>query len=162
MNIDLKNSLLRFTVPPSLFYSLLYLRDVELLPLSTGEEILTQTTVLLIIFVACGFSIAAVGLFFSWLVEQATQPPWLGRETIYWEDIGKTREYTQRKIETVWSFYSMNMNSVLAVFAAIIYIHHKTGEHPGGLVLILLSTFVWSTVLNYQKVFRIAKEITSS
>ena len=77
----------------------------------------------------------------------------------YWRNIAEEKDYTQKKIEKTWNFYTMNINSVVAIFGALgcIFFHNK--QQMELVLLGFLAIFLLLVVYNYKKNTRISEKL---
>src|SRR3989344_6488942 len=170
MNIDFKMELLRFLVPPSLFWSILILssninQSISINQFFTCNNILLQSTwwIFSFIFISTGLIISAIGAFIIYWVDEWQKPVWqtAKKEITHWEKISAKGEsgYFSKKIEAKWHFYYLNLNSVLALLGALVVIIY---EHWGNCELIIFNVISVGIIMmlifgslakiNYQRV----------
>jgi len=155
MNIDLKDSLLRFFVPASIFFSISYWFSDNF---QTSVESI-NIFILTVHFVAFGFFIGALGTVLQIGIEWMFSSPWRKDPLQYWEIVG-SNSYIQNKIEKTWSFYTLNLYSLVAAILTLIYCASISISTTEKLVIILVSClFLYLTIFNFRKITNIAKEL---
>ena len=156
MNIELKDSLFRFIVPPCLFWASFFsFTNIQV----TSADVITDAFVVIVIFIASGFLIAALGTISCKVIDSFFKPAWKKKELEYWKKIALQGEYVQKKIERTWSFYSMNVNSLSALICSLLIIHFYFGFGAYIWLLLPISIFVILVTINYRKNASIAKSL---
>ncbi len=154
MNINLEYPLFRFIVPPSIFYGILLFSNVNIHFSYNPDS--------LIIFVALGFIISAIGTLIARLIDFINRPAWYNptNEIEYWTRVGDRKEYLRNKIENVWGFYSMNINvcvSILSATTIILFLHSGVQWYFVLGLFILLMLFSSLAALSYKKIFNVGE-----
>ena len=155
MNIDFKPELLRFLVPPSLFWSTLILSD-GIKQIFYHYDILFQYPwIFSFIFISTGFIIGAIGACITHCVDKCKKPVWerAEGEIRYWEKISCKGGYFSKKIETKWHFYYLSLNSALALFLVLLLMLYEHSINCGLIIFIitLILIFIYLAVTNYQR-----------
>lgn len=157
MSVDLKDSLFRFVVPPCIFWTISYFFSTQFFDLNIKET----SSINIIVFIASGFVIAALGTTVAWIIEKIFEPAWFQSPFEYWRNIAKEPEYVRGKIETVWRFYTMNLNSVVAIVFALLFHFYQLHEMLNLGVFLVLILFSLLSLYNYRKNTLIAKDLNT-
>ncbi len=145
-------------MPPCILYSLLFYFSVN-----EKLQIDDSKFISVIIFITIGFIISAIGTVIARIIDtcQNPKPDWYTPEgeMKHWDKIGLGSDYFQNKLENAWGFYSMNINSSVAIILAITQVFSReTNNCYSVLVLcVLLGVFAYLARLSYRKVFESGK-----
>ena len=117
----------------------------------------------LILFIASGFVISAIGELTMRIIDLLVKPLWVDpiEELKHWRRLKNEKEYVMSKIERVWSFYAMNVNSVIAL-VLVLLVDFRTGNKSLSVSLTLVTLMIVFIVLawrNYNKVYKWANHI---
>ncbi len=162
MNIDLKTELLRFLVPPSIFWSALILssninQSININQFFTCNNILLQSPwwMFSFIFISTGFIISAIVAHITYWVDECKKPVWRTPEgeLKYWVKVSCGGDYFSKKIEANWHFYYLNLNSALALLLALLVMFYEHSMNYGLIIfiIIVIILFICLAVKNYKR-----------
>lgn len=146
MNIDIKESVFRYIYPASIFWTLMLIFNKNIL-LNFLHVTLkgfdgATSLIIFILFISSGFIINSISTLIISEIDTIKQSPWstTKKEFLYWRKLGEDciiNEFVRNKIDRRWNFFTINVASLLAVFAVFLFTCFRSSFESHFAILLL-------------------------